>query len=154
MEGKTPPPTSPTKGPEQQRSQVPAYFAPPTATTTATTYATTTATISFPDLERAPGQPAGALRRRASSFQDSMARVGTAISTAHVQDFERRRPAGEAEPEQSSDDDDDDDDDVNGGGMGGMGEMGEMEEMEGVGEGWRVARERGGKAVGGDDKLL
>ena len=68
-----------------------------------------------------------------------MARVGTAISIAHAQDFERRkRSPGEEVPEQSSEDDDYDDDDE---------EDEEMEE-ERRRAGREGQREREGKSVG------
>ncbi|KAI9765518.1 MAG: hypothetical protein M1840_007344 [Geoglossum simile] len=116
--GKTSPSSSPVQILKRQHSRRSPPLAPsptaataPAAATTATTSVSATATIYSPDLERAPGRPAGTLRQHTSSIQGSMARVGMAMSEAHAQDFERRKkPAGEMVQEQSSEDDDDEDD--------------------------------------------
>ncbi|KAH0558625.1 hypothetical protein GP486_004724 [Trichoglossum hirsutum] len=97
-----PPPsrTSSVKQPEQQ----PHRKSPQQPDTTPTATATTSTTVSFPDLERTSPRPTDQFRRRASSFQGSIARVGAAISAAHAQDFERRKkPTRE---EESSDEED------------------------------------------------
>ncbi|KAH0542295.1 hypothetical protein FGG08_003322 [Glutinoglossum americanum] len=127
LEGSKPSRTSSMKQPKQQpRRKSSPPPPPPSAATSAAT--TATAPMPIPDLEHAHRRPTITLRRHASSFQGGMARVGTAISMAHAQDFERRkRPIGGELGEGPMDGESSEEED-------------EEEEMEMVEEGKRAVR--------------